>query len=310
MRIEDLKIFVDVVRYHSMNIAADKNFTTPQNLSKIIKRMEDELSVILFNRSKKGSELTEEGERFYWHIVEVLGHYNNAILSIKNNRKTDQNNKLLAEKKIRILCTAGALSYAVMDAYNKIQIEKNNILLEEEEIGYYDSKKLVQYVNEKEFDVVVCLVLQKEIDFIVRSLPNYLMIHVIFDELVLVVSRKNVLANRSIILDSELRDLKMISFRKFVQTNDLIDLNINCRIMTNSHAKALEQVRHSESYCTLLFKSFCKINTIEFGENGDFKMIRLEKKLYGTYLIMVREECIIDSDIVQYAQILEKEFQN
>ena len=53
MRIEDLKIFVDVVRYHSMNIAADKNFTTPQNLSKIIKRMEDELSVILFNRSKK-----------------------------------------------------------------------------------------------------------------------------------------------------------------------------------------------------------------------------------------------------------------
>ena len=42
MRIEDLKIFVDVVRHHSMNIAAEKNYTTPQNLSKIIKRMEEE----------------------------------------------------------------------------------------------------------------------------------------------------------------------------------------------------------------------------------------------------------------------------
>lgn len=82
MRIEDLKIFVDVVRYHSMNIASEKNYTTPQNLSKIIKRMEDELGVVLFKRSKKGSELTEAGERFYLHIIEVLTRYDDAIAAL------------------------------------------------------------------------------------------------------------------------------------------------------------------------------------------------------------------------------------
>ena len=61
MRIEDLIIFTDVVRYHSMNIASEKHFMSPQNLSKIIRNMENELGVLLFKRSKKGSELTEEG---------------------------------------------------------------------------------------------------------------------------------------------------------------------------------------------------------------------------------------------------------
>ena len=71
LRIEDLKIFIDVIRYHSMNIAAEKHFMTPQNLSKIIRNMERELDIILFKRSKKGSELTKEGEKFYLQIVKV-----------------------------------------------------------------------------------------------------------------------------------------------------------------------------------------------------------------------------------------------
>ena len=40
MRIEDLSIFTEVIRYHSMNIAAEKHFMTPQNLGKIIRHME------------------------------------------------------------------------------------------------------------------------------------------------------------------------------------------------------------------------------------------------------------------------------
>ena len=56
--------------YHSMNIAAEKHFMTPQNLSKIIRNMEQELDVVLFKRSKKGSDLTAVS---YTHLRKFPG---------------------------------------------------------------------------------------------------------------------------------------------------------------------------------------------------------------------------------------------
>ena len=310
MRIEDLKIFVDVVQTHSMNAAAEKNFTTPQNLSKIVKRMENDLGIILFKRSKKGSELTVEGEIFYLRIVEVLRHYDDAMCSIGKNIIGDAPDRspVVAEKTIRVLCTSGGLSYAVMESFNKIQQGNGSLALEEEEIGYYDSTRLIRHVKEENFDIIACLVLQEEIDSIVRALSDYLLLHVIFDEVVLVVSTKNVLAKRSVISVSELEKLKMIAFKKTVQIEELIELDMKCKIMTNSHAKVLEQVRHSESYCTLLFKSFCMLNATEFSENGDFKMIRLDQKIYGTYVIMIRQECMVDMNVLHFVRVLEEEF--
>lgn len=309
VRIEDLKIFVDVVQNHSMNLAAEKNFTSPQNLSKIIKRMEDELGVVLFKRSKKGSDLTTFGERFYLHIIEVLQHYNDAMLAI--GAETDNGSKHLDNEQkeiMKVLCTSGVMSYAVMDSYNKVQHEDFGLILEEDEINFSETKKIINYIQERDFDVIACLILQEGIDDIVSALADYLLVHVLFDELVLVVSSKNPLARRSMIPAEEVKRLNMVSFKGFSLANELIDFNAQCQIMTNSHAKALEQVRHSDSCCTLLFKSFCEINTIEFGKNGDFKMIRLDKKIYGTNLILVRKNCLENKKIMHFIKELEEDF--
>lgn len=309
MRIEDLKIFVDVVQNHSMNVAAEKNFTSPQNLSKIIKRMEDELGVVLFERSKKGSSLTVEGESFYTHILEVLQSYNDAVFSFGQSGGDEQRKFQSVERsKIRILCSSGALSYAVMDAYNKIRNEGYNLVLEEDEISFSDVQRVVDHVKNKQFDIIACLFQQDDIDYVPNILPDFLLMHVIYDELVLVVSKNNPLAKRRRIATVELSELNMINFIDFSLPNKMIDSNLQYQFLSNSHDKVLEQVKNSTSCCTLLFKSFCEFNPIEFGKNGDFRMIFLDKKIYGNYLLFVRKECLREEIVMHFMKILEENF--
>lgn len=300
MRIEDLKIFVDVVRYHSMNIASEKNYTTPQNLSKIIKRMEDELEVVLFKRSKKGSELTEVGERFYLHIIEVLAHYDDAIAELHEKSKIVKNNKEMELlQKISVLCTSGALSYAVMDAYNKIQHEYGNLLLDNDEINFSNTKQVIEYIEGKDYDIIACFVEQKNIDDFLKALSAYTMLHVIFDELVLVVSCQNPISGRRTISLSEICNLNLISFKGFCLSNNLLGNEIQYYITTNSHAKALEQIKNSDSYGALLFRKFCEMKYNEFSENGSLRMLNLDKKIMGTYLLLVKT-CHLNNQVVMH----------
>ena len=59
MKIENIRLFLDVVRYGSINKASEKNFIAQQNLSVIIKNMEKELDTTLFERNNTGIILTK-----------------------------------------------------------------------------------------------------------------------------------------------------------------------------------------------------------------------------------------------------------
>lgn len=65
MRLEQLRIFVEVADTQSMSIASEHLFVTPQHVSKSIKQLEDELQTPLFKRSKHGVFLTKNGETAY-----------------------------------------------------------------------------------------------------------------------------------------------------------------------------------------------------------------------------------------------------
>jgi len=113
MRIEDLKIFSDIVQYQSMTIAAEKNFITVQNISKIIKNMEDKFNIVLFHRSKKGSVLTEEGEQFYLQVLKILREYNQLEMLFKDT----QVNSSMKTKIIKILCCIGYAQYGILGIF-------------------------------------------------------------------------------------------------------------------------------------------------------------------------------------------------
>ena len=62
MRIEHLEYLICLARTHSITKASEELFTTHQNVSKMIRQLEQDLGVTLFTRSQKGVYLTAEGE--------------------------------------------------------------------------------------------------------------------------------------------------------------------------------------------------------------------------------------------------------
>jgi LysR family hydrogen peroxide-inducible transcriptional activator len=86
MTITQLKYVLSVAEYRNFTVAAKHSFVTQPTLSMQIQKLEDELGVKIFNRSKKPIELTEIGKK----IVEqgkVIVDESNRILDIVHQQK-------------------------------------------------------------------------------------------------------------------------------------------------------------------------------------------------------------------------------
>lgn len=72
MKIELLKTFLEVSRTLHFRVASENLFITQSAVSARIKLLEDDLGVLLFDRSKKHLKLTAEGNRLIKHANELL----------------------------------------------------------------------------------------------------------------------------------------------------------------------------------------------------------------------------------------------
>jgi len=79
MKIEDLKIFLEVAKIKNMNEAAKNLYMSHQNLNKIIKKIEAELDTQLFVRSVKGSQLTPSGEKLFITASQIVKNYDQFL---------------------------------------------------------------------------------------------------------------------------------------------------------------------------------------------------------------------------------------
>lgn len=75
MRTEDLYYFQEVVACRSISHAAEKLYTSQQNVSRIIHALEKEFSITLFERHRRGVALTPAGEAFWQSGQELLKIY-------------------------------------------------------------------------------------------------------------------------------------------------------------------------------------------------------------------------------------------
>lgn len=72
MRFEQLVYFVQSAKYHSMSSAAQALNVSPQNISKAISQLEEELGAVLFVRSKQGVVLSPAGESVLAVAADIL----------------------------------------------------------------------------------------------------------------------------------------------------------------------------------------------------------------------------------------------
>ena len=72
MDTKNLKYFVGVAQYGSINQAAKAMYISQPQLSHIIKSIEEEVGFDLFQRTNQGSRLTRNGESFLAHCKVIL----------------------------------------------------------------------------------------------------------------------------------------------------------------------------------------------------------------------------------------------
>ena len=72
MKLEQLKYVVEIAKYNSMSIAAEKLHIAQPSLSLAIRQLEEELDTKIFTRSKSSSFLTEQGVEIYNKANQIL----------------------------------------------------------------------------------------------------------------------------------------------------------------------------------------------------------------------------------------------
>lgn len=104
MRLENFMAFLEVARCHSMTTASEYLYTTPQNISKLVRELEDDLGCQLLIRAKGNLILSEEGKMAYDVISEMMQKYQSLTFDLAKRRENDQKQ----EETVHILTTFAA----------------------------------------------------------------------------------------------------------------------------------------------------------------------------------------------------------
>ena len=86
-----IKAFLLVSKYKNFSLAAKELSYTPSALSHIADSLENELGVKLFNRTRKGVEITEDGKKLYDYFLKVAKaeeELHKASASIRGENET------------------------------------------------------------------------------------------------------------------------------------------------------------------------------------------------------------------------------
>lgn len=123
MDIKQLSYFVQVCDNNNLTKTAKNLFITEQALSKTIKKLEEELSVTFFLRSRKGVRLTEEGEYFYEKSCRILQEFNNFEIDICNRFR-------VARRSVAYAMTLGALNTLSAEVLLDFQAEYPKVVMQ------------------------------------------------------------------------------------------------------------------------------------------------------------------------------------
>lgn len=86
MTITQLKYVLAVAEYQNFTVAAEHSFVTQPTLSMQIQKLEDQLGVQIFNRSKKPIEITDVGRKVIEQAKIIVGE-SNRIIDIVHQHK-------------------------------------------------------------------------------------------------------------------------------------------------------------------------------------------------------------------------------
>lgn len=90
MEIEYLENFIVLAQYQNFGEAADLQFMSQSALSKRIKKLEEQIGVVLFNRTTKSVELNEYGTIFLKYAEKIVSLEKECLLEIREKLPENQ----------------------------------------------------------------------------------------------------------------------------------------------------------------------------------------------------------------------------
>ncbi len=116
------KIFYFVAKYGSFTAAANVLFGNQPNITRAIKKLENELGCTLFIRHRHGVTLTPEGEKLYARIA-------TAVESIKLGEEEIEQDKSLQSGKVTVAVSEIALHCSLLPALKKFRNNYSGVKL-------------------------------------------------------------------------------------------------------------------------------------------------------------------------------------
>jgi len=202
--IRHLTYFIEVANQRSFTKAAQILHITQPSISKMIKLLEEELDVILFYRSAKQIQLTDAGKALLHQAQQIVNSFENLTSELAD---------VIHSKKgaitIGLPPMVGARFFPkIISSFTSLYPQISLTLLE---VG---SQKVHLGIDDGSLDIGVVMLPVDEGLFEV--------IPIIDEPLMLIVHPDHILAQRSIIELSELKDEDFISFRKSFTLHDNI----------------------------------------------------------------------------------------
>lgn len=204
LNIELIRFFLALERTRNFTRAAEECYVSQSSFSKQIKKLESELGIKLFDRDKRGVNLTTEGKVFSYYAIQILDLYRKMQTDICRQRHTE----LLT---IRVASIPVILQYQLMPIFEKFECTHKNIKFN---IKEEDPDEVIKAYRNKTADIAI---LRNS-----GSLPNDLLVHnFLSDELIVVTHKNHDLAKHQIIKIKDLVEEKIIMGR-LGQVNEII----------------------------------------------------------------------------------------
>lgn len=122
MTTKELDYFLSVYTSHSIKKSAEQLFVSPQALSKVIKKIENELDTLLFTRSNQGLNPTHSADKLAEHAHVIINEFNNITSDF--NIAESNNSTVLS-----VATTYGVLDYIGYDFIRNFYMQHHNIKL-------------------------------------------------------------------------------------------------------------------------------------------------------------------------------------
>ncbi|MCR4907909.1 MAG: LysR family transcriptional regulator [Lachnospiraceae bacterium] len=122
MNLNQIRSFVKLANNFSFSQTAKELHFTQPTVSSYIRKLEEELGIVLFQRTTRGVELTEEGKKIYIHARQIVESAE-AIEALSDRSKAPESQLIIASSTIPTEYLLPALLSAFREEYPDVKLK-------------------------------------------------------------------------------------------------------------------------------------------------------------------------------------------